>query len=184
MKECRVEDIRGGVDEEEGLGGCDVVEAGVLQVSDSSFLKAKYLFFSGGSRGIFNKCDFRGDWSKGMDTTQSGSIYKAVCLEEASKVSIQNSTFERFEVAVFALKEDNHVALGHSRVADSVKVGAEICDDAGATLRNCEIDADLILGLFNNSKGKVTLENNTCSSKVANRRKAAAASILVSVDEK
>ena len=122
----------------------------------------------------------QGDWSKSVDTTSSGSLYKAVCLEDGSRVSVQNSSFERYEVALFALKADNHVALGHSRVADSVKVGAEICDDAGATLRNNEIDADLILGLFNNSLGKVTLENNTSSAKVANRRKAAAASILVS----
>jgi len=184
MKECRVEDIRGGIGEEDGLGGCDVVESGVLQVSDTCFIKTKYIFFSGNSRGIFNQCLFQGNWSKSIDTSQTGSLYKAVCLEEASRVSIQNSSFERYEVALFALKENNHVALGHSRVADSVKVGAEICDDASATLRNSEIDADLILGLFNNSKGKVTLENNTSSSKVTTRRKAAAASILVDSDSK
>ena len=122
-----------------------------------------------------------------MDTTSTGNLYKAICLEEGSRVSVQNSSFEQYEVAVCALNVDSHVAMGFSRVDDSVEVTAEICDDASATLRNSEIDADLIMGLFNNSKGKITLENNSSRPTVEERRKArfpipgsgAAASILV-----
>ena len=119
----------------------------------------------------------------------TGNLYKAICLEDGSRVSVQNSSFEQYEVAVCAFNTDTHVAMGFSRVDDSVEVTAEICDDAGATLRNSEIDADLIMGLFSNSQGKITLENNSSRSTVEERRKArfpipgsdAAASILVCV---
>ena len=59
LNECRIEEIRGGIGEEEGLGGCDTLESGVIQVADTSFIKAKYVFFSGKARGIFNKCQFK-----------------------------------------------------------------------------------------------------------------------------
>ena len=81
----------------------------------------------------------------------TGNLHKAICLEDGSRVSVQNSSFEQYEVAVCAFNTDTHVAMGFSRVDDSVEVTAEICDDAGATLRNSEIDADLIMGLFSNS---------------------------------
>ena len=72
------------------------------------------------------------------------------------------------------------VSLSDSLSLCPIKVAAEICENANATLRNNEIDADLVLALFSNSTGKVTLENNTSSSKAAQRRKATAASVLVS----
>ena len=59
LNECRIEDIRGGIDEEEGFGGCDVLDSGVIHVTDTAFFKAKHLFFSDKAKGIFNQCLFQ-----------------------------------------------------------------------------------------------------------------------------